>query len=193
MSPVQPLEQFPLIATDSVEEAECALSGSLAPCHIRSDPKRFNVRLNGINLGRISLTYNHYGADSKVLTEFAGDPVFFVAGHGNRSTFRLKDRTVESRSKYPVLISGATRMDIDRPKDSGILVLRASLPDLEHHLATLADDRLQDRLVFDGEVDLSQGAGRSLMRLMWFLAGELDADPSLAENTVFRGGTKRCF
>jgi AraC-like DNA-binding protein len=189
----QPLSQFPLVSTNSVEAAENALSQSLASCHIKSDPKRFDVQLNGLNLGRISLSYNRYGADSKVESEFSGDPVFFVVGTGAPTTFRLPGRTIGADSKHPAIIAHSRRMEIERPRESGILVLRTSLPDLEHQLETLANQWRREPLSFDRDGDLSRGAGGSLMRLMRFLASELEADPSAEKRPVFRRSYEELF
>jgi AraC-like DNA-binding protein len=188
MNPVQPLASFPLVETDRIDEAEAALSQSLASCRIKSEASGFNMQLNGVGLGRVSLTYNRYGSDSTVESEFSGEPVFFVAGYGERTTFRLRDRTVGVDSSRPAMIAGAERMEIDRPENSGILVLRGALPDLERQLEVLTGHRHLGALVFDEEVDLNAGVGGSLLRLMHFLAGELERDASVVKNPMFRRG-----
>ena len=86
----------------------------------------------------------------------------------------------------PVLIANARRLHIERPEDSGVVTLWASLPDLEHHLEVQTDRHHRGRLVFDRDVDLSKGAGGFLKRLMQFYMTELERDASVAANPVFR-------
>ncbi|MGI9241144.1 MAG: helix-turn-helix domain-containing protein [Verrucomicrobiales bacterium] len=181
-----PLAEFPLFDSNCVEEAESMLSQSLAGCHIKSvaDRKQFNVQMDGLKIGRTSLVYNRYGTDSKIESELPGEPVFFVLGSGKPSTFNLGNRTTSTVE--PVLIANARRMEIDRPKDSGVLTLRVSLPDLEHHLETQTHRHHRGRLVFDRDMDLGNGEGGFLNRLVQFLVAELERDASVAGNPVFR-------
>jgi AraC-like DNA-binding protein len=191
MKPVDPLSPFPLLATDCVEEAESILSQSLTRCHIKkvADRRQFSVQMNGLEFGRASLVYNRYGTESQVETELPGEPVFFIVGSGEPSTFRFGGRTAGTHAETPVMVADAHRMEIDRPEDSGMVVLRVWSSDLEHHLEALTDRHHRGRLEFDPEARLDEGAGASLARLIQFLVEEMEQDAPVAKNPVFR----RCY
>jgi len=142
--------------------------------------------MNGLNFGQTFLVYNRYACEVRVEAEMPEDPVFFILGSAEPSTFHLRKRTTAAASTEPLLVMDSPRMTIERPEASRLLVLRVWLKDLEQHWENLTGRHYRGRLRFDQEVDLSKSTGASLKRLILFLVSELDYESSLATSPQFR-------
>ena len=190
-----PLAAFPLFESGSVDEAETILSKSLTSCCIRSGAAKggFHLQMNGVEFGRASLIFNRYGADTEVESELPGDPVFFNIGSGAVSKFRLGSRRIQTDPDCSTLLAESNRMVVERPENSGMVVLRVWAADLESQLETLLDRNHRGRLVFDREADFNRGAGASLQRLIGFLLSELEQHPEMANNPIFRRSWEEMF
>jgi hypothetical protein len=84
MDQIKPLAKFPIIATNHVGQAEVAISRSLTDISIMRtvDRDRFQLQMNGVNIGRTSLVFNRFGTETKIIAGFLEDSVLFVFGGG---------------------------------------------------------------------------------------------------------------
>ena len=82
MTKVRPLERFPLVRTNSIDEAEVAISRSLANVTLLkvTDRDRFQLHMNGVKIGSTSLIFNRYETDTYMKAGLPGDSVLFLIG-----------------------------------------------------------------------------------------------------------------
>ena len=186
-----PLSRFPLVSTDSVEEAESILGKSLAPSRIMrvADQERFHFAMNGVAFGSASLIFNDYSSDTNVEVDIPGDSVSLLIGSGAVSEFQIDGSRVQLTANTGILVTNTDRMRIERPEHSGVLVLRASMSDLLAQFELLTDRHHRGSLRFDRNVPLAGGYGAVLKRQILFLSSELDRDDCAIKNPALR----RCY
>lgn len=179
-----PLARFPIIATNSIEKAEVSLSRLLTSGKIlrNNNRKRFQLRMNGVNFGKSSLVYTRFGTDTK-LDSFDEDHVHFIVGNKNiPSTFNLYDRSVVASSHNAVMLVSPKQFQIERSEGSEVLALRTSLSDLSHHFEELTSRHHRGPLIFDDTIDLANGPGAMLNRMMNYLVHELEYNDQVLKN-----------
>jgi len=178
-----PLARFPIITTNSVEEAEIDISRSLTTVRIKrvTDRNRFQVRMSGVNIGSTSLVYTRFGADTK-LDSVDEDHVHFIIGSSMPSTFHLCDRSFATSPQNAVMLVSPNQFQIARSESSEVLALRTSLSDLSHHFEKLTARHQRSPLIFDDTIDLTYGPGAMLNRMMNYLVYELEYNPQLLKN-----------
>ena len=183
MERVIPLARFPIITTNSAEEAEVGLTRSLTDASIMqvTDRNRFQLRMNGVNIGRTSLVFNRFGTDTK-LKALNEDHVHFIIGSSIPSTFNLYDGSAVASPQNAAMIMAPNQFQIKRPENSEVLVLRTSLSDLLHHFEELTARHHQGSLIFDYTIDLTNGPGAMLNRMMNYLVYELEHNDQVLKN-----------
>ncbi|MBW2327550.1 MAG: hypothetical protein JRF45_13990, partial [Deltaproteobacteria bacterium] len=92
MERVTLLAKFPIVVTNSVEEAEVGLTRSLTDASIMrvTDRNRFQLRMNAVNIGRTSMVFNRFGTDTKIKA-LDEDHIHFIIGSSIPSTINLYD------------------------------------------------------------------------------------------------------
>jgi len=188
MGRVKPLARFPIVATNRVEEAEVEITRSLTDVSIMrvADRNRFELQMNGVNIGHTSLVYNRYGTDTKLKARFPEDPVFFIIGGSAPTTFISDDGLVGASPQKAAMITSAEQMQIERSESSEILALRTSLSDLLHHFEKLTARHHRGSLIFDHSIDLTNGPGAMLKRMMNYLVYELEHNNLVLKNPGLR-------
>jgi AraC-like DNA-binding protein len=179
MGRITPLTKFPLVTTNNLEEAEVNLSQALTNLQIVrvANPHQFNLYMNKVNIGRTSLVFNRFGAETKIKAGLLGDPVLFVIGNSVPFKLTLDGVPIVVSPRKAAIITPARQMQIERPKSSEAFVLRTSLQDLLHHFEALTASHHQDAFIFDHSIDLTSGSGAMLKRMMNYVAYELEHSP----------------
>jgi AraC-like DNA-binding protein len=172
---VKPLARFPIVATNSVEEAEVEITQSLTDVSIMRvvDLDSFELQMNGVSIGRTSLVFNRFGIETKLKARFTEDTVLFVIGGSAPTTFILDDVLVVASHQKAAMITPARRMQIERSESSEVLVVRTSLSELLHHFEELTARHHRGPLTFDHSIDLTNGPGAMLKRMINNLVYEL--------------------
>jgi AraC-like DNA-binding protein len=80
------------------------------------------------------------------------------------------------------LITPSKNMLIKRSEGSEILVLRTSLPDILHTFEAITARHHRGTLIFDHNVDLTQGPGAMLKRMVKYVVNELDQNDQIMKN-----------
>ncbi|MEP4078588.1 helix-turn-helix domain-containing protein [Haloferula sp.] len=174
----EPFAGFPLVETKRVDEAEHLLGRALTTCRIhQQDPtEKFSFRMNGCRFGKTTLSFNRYDTHTVVKSQLPGEPLFFNVGCHQPSTFRTAKSSAQLLPGKTVLQPNAPKMEIDRAAGSGMLILRAWMPDLEGHLETLSGRHHRGRLSFGDSAEMDSPEAESLKRLIYFIAGETAAN-----------------
>ena len=116
-------------------------------------------------IDRVAVVVNLYGSAPSIFT---------VSG----------DKVAASTRTAPV-IQPEKRIGIFRPAGTPLLVLSASLKELERLLGEIAGIH-PARLDFEPGLNLESPEGRRLQRLISFSLGELSANPRALDNTILR-------
>ena len=135
MEQIKPLAKFPLIATNSVAEAEFAISRSLTDVSISRavDRNRFQLQMNGVNIGRTSLVFNRFGTDTKVNAGLPGDSVHFIIGGSAPTSINLDKGSVVVSPQKAAMVMPARLKQIERSESSEAFILQTSQSELLHH------------------------------------------------------------
>ena len=175
MGQTKPLARFPIVATNRIEDAEVAITRSLTDVSILrvADRGHFELQMNAVNIGRTSLVFNRFGTGCKVKAEL-DDMFAFVIGGDRPSTFDLDGGSFVVSPRKAALITPAGQMQIQRSEGSEILVLRTSSSDLLHQFEKLTAQHHQGSLIFDHSIDLTNGPGAMLKRMINYLVSELE-------------------
>jgi len=176
MRRTNPLAKFPIVATNRIEEAEVAITRSLTDVSILrvADRDRFELQMNAVNIGRTSLVFNRFGTDTKIKARLLGDPVLFVIGGSAPAKFSLDKESVVVSPRKAVLITPTRQMQIQRAESSEILVLRTTQSHLMHHFEALTARHHRGPFIFDHSIDLTNGPGAMVKRLLNYLVYELE-------------------
>ncbi len=183
MERVDTLARFAIVATNRIEEAEVVLSRLLTDARIMRVPdrKRFHLRMHGVNIGSTSLVFNRFGTDTK-LNSVNEDHVHFITGSSMPSTFNWGGRSVVASLQNATMLVSPKKFQIERPEGSEVLVLRTSLSDVLHHFEELTDLHHRGPLIFDDSIDLTNGPGAMLNRMMNYLVYEIEHDAQVLKN-----------
>ena len=188
MKRIKPLSKFPIVNTNRAEEAEFKLSQTLTDLQIKriDDRRSFKLEMNAFNLGSSSLVYNQFRTDTKIKIGLNIDYTFFIIGRGVPCRIYVDNEpVVVSPQKAAVLASGR-KVQIERPKNSEAIVLRASMSDIWHHFEELTARHHRGSLIFDRSVALINGPGAMLKRLINCLVDELEHNDLVVKNPVLR-------
>ena len=171
MRRTKPLARFPIVATNRIEEAEVAITRSLTDVSVKrvADRNRFELQMNAVNFRRTSLVFNRFETETKIKAGLSGDPVLFVIGGGAPTKFSLDKGSVVVSPRKAAMITPAKQMQIERSEGSEILVLRTSFSDLLHQFEKLTARHHQGSLIFDHNIDLTNGPGAMLKRMINYL------------------------
>jgi len=187
MGQIDPLAGFPIAATKSVEDAEAFITRSLTSARMMriDDRHRFHLRMNSVNLGHTSLVFNRFGTGCEV-TALRDDMLAFVVGGQAPSTFDFDGGSFVSSPRKAAVITPAGKMKIRRTAGSEILVLRTNYSDLLRHFEELTGRHHTGPLVFDHSVDLTNGPGAILKRMIDYLVAELEHNDLVTDNFGLR-------
>jgi len=188
MKRIKPLSRFSIVNTHRVDEAEFKLSQTLTDLQIkRIDGRRsFQLEMNAFNLGSSSLVYNQFGANTKIEIGLDIDYTLFVIGRGVPCTIYVDSQPVSVSPQKAAILTRGRKVQIDRPKNSEAIVLRASTSDIWHHFIKLTARHHRGSLIFDRSVDLIKGPGATLKRLVDYMVDELEHNDLVVKNPVLR-------
>lgn len=185
---MEPFAKYPLLRTNSAEEAEAKLSQSLASAHIMRINNRQNFRMlmNGVSVGRTSIVFNRYETGTKIRSELSEDSIYLIIGSGPASTFKINSDPYTTIPGKGIIISDTRQITIDRPSNSELLVLRVARADIGRHFEKLIDRYNRESLTFDRSVNLGGGPGAMLKRLINHLTFELHNDDLILKDSKLR-------
>jgi AraC-like DNA-binding protein len=183
MGRTKPLARFPIVATNRIEDAEAAITRSLTDVNILqvADRGRFELQMNAVNIGRTSLVFNRFGTGCKIKAGL-DDMFAFVIGGERPSTFDLDSGSFVVSPRKAALITPAGQMQIQRDESSEILVFRTSFSDLLHHFEELTARHHRGSLIFDHSIDLTNGPGAMVKRLLNYMVHELEHNDRVLKN-----------
>ena len=186
MTWASPLQHFQKISTNRVEEAEAEISRMLSDIKILrvADRKRFQLTMNEVNIGNTSLVFNQFGVETKLDSTLHGDPIIFVFGGRAPTKFDLDNGSVVVSAKRAALVSQGNKGRVERSEGSGILALRTTLPKLIHHFEILTGRYHRGSLIFDCDIDLTDGPGAMMHRMIEYLVYELYHNKQILKNPV---------
>ena len=173
------LSRYPVLSTQSVDEAEARLGSTLADCRIMSAaaPRAFQLQMNAARVGRTSVVFNRYATECVVETPL--DPSFLYCNVGSEAptTQTMQEKRYLASSTQWALVHPGEPLTIHRPAGSELLVLRVSLEAIQRQLEAITDRHHQGTIVFEGQASTREGPGSALRRAATYVIQELDAKP----------------
>lgn len=184
MKTLEPLARFPVVATNRIDEAEVAIARSLSDVSIEwiADRCRFGLQMNAVNIGCTSIVFNRFGTGAKIRAGPRRDTVIFATGGSVPISLGLDKEPIVVSPRKAAMVMPAKQMQITRPENSEILALRTSDSDLLHHFEELTDRHHQGSIVFDQSIDLTNGPGAMLKRMIKYLVYELEHNDQIVKN-----------
>ena len=178
MGKIAPLTRFPLFTSSNIEEAEVAICKSLSDVTILhvDHPSRFQIQMNGVDMGRASLAYNSFGSRTRLRAGLPENYIYFILSGDRPTSFQLgKDHVTISSQKAAVIMPERLTY-IERSDNSEIFALRLPRSDLLQHFENLTGRHHSGSLSFDSSVDLTSGNGAMVNRMLNYLIYELNSD-----------------
>ena len=183
-----PLLRFPVIATHSLEEARDAVARIYLPHDLTARDDRLDMTLNAVSDHHFTLGYLTYHASTQLVmpaTENCYHINLTTAGSTDADrTDGARERThAEERG---LVLSPVQRNTVRWTPEAEQLILKIPRSSLETHLGELLGHAVTEVVDFAFGLDLTTGAGRSLLHAVRFLAEELDRPDGLAEMPLAR-------
>jgi AraC-like DNA-binding protein len=188
MDKIKPLAKFPITATRRVEEAEYFLSQSLTDVQIdRVDDRRnFRLELNSVNFGRTNLIYSSVGAHTKLKPYPDIDHVILITSMAKPITFEIDNEPHLVTLHEAVIVGPCKQIRVERPAQSEILYLRASLIDLWNQFEKLTARHHRGSLRFNRTANVCKASGAMLKGLMDYLVILLASGDSVMKVPAIR-------
>jgi hypothetical protein len=185
-----PLSRYPIITTTRVDEAAETISRYQMPLRITkvSEPRRFQLDMNGHRLGRVFLGFNKFAVDTEVDPGIVEDAVIVVLaqGQGRASCIEIDDERVRVLPGTAAVVSPTRRTRIWRPSHSGVFVLRVTSSDLAARYEQITGKSARGPIAFAKSADLTAGPGRLLREHTHALITELQRSGPGPERKLFR-------
>ncbi len=179
----RPLARFPVIATRSLEEARDAVTRVYLPHDLTAADDRVDMTLNAVSNHHFTLGFLTYHASTELVmppTEHCYHVNLTTAGQTDADrTDGARERTVAG--ERGLVLSPVQRNTGGGTPEAEQLILKIPRSSLETHLGDLLGEPVTKVVDFAYGLDLSTGAGRSLLKAVRFLADELDRPDGLAE------------
>ncbi len=181
MGTIAPLRRFPLFTSSNIEEAEVAICKSISDVRIQHvhSPARFNMQMNGIEIGRTSVVYNLFGSRTKLKAGLPENFIYFILSGEKPTSFQLGKNRVTISSEKAAVIMPERLTYIERSDQSEVLAVRLPRSDLMQHLEELTGRHHSGSLSFESTVDLNSAAGAMVSRMLDYILHELDTDDLL--------------
>lgn len=182
------LARFPVVATNSLDEAREAVTSVYLPHTLNSDDPGLAMRLNAARQKRFTLGFLAYGARAELHM-----PATETSYHVNLTTrgATSAEREDGQRAVTVADASGIVLMPdqfnvVRWSEDAEQLILKIPCSRLEAHLADLTGHPVRGPVEFDFGVDLTTARGKSLLSSVRFLARELDRPGGIADAPLAR-------
>jgi AraC-like DNA-binding protein len=184
----RPLSRFPIVGTQSLEEARDAVERIYLPHDLTGDSDRLDMTLNAVTDHRFTLGFLTYHANTKLVmpaTEETYHVNLTVAGStdADRSDGEREQTSSHARG---IVLNPHQRNTVRWTPDAEQLILKIPRVSLENHLADLIGQPVAEVIDFDFGLDLTSSVGTSLVNSVKFLASELDRPGGLAEQPLAR-------
>jgi AraC-like DNA-binding protein len=196
MQRLKPLSKFQVVKTCHAEEAEYKLSQTLTELQIKriKDRDFFELEMNSFNFGFSSLIYNQFGTHTDIELGMDMDQTLFVFGRGGvPCIFNVDGQSLKITPQKGIILTNGGKVHIQRPKNSEVIVLRASNSDIWHHFTELTQRYHRGALVFDRSIDLVKGPGATLKNLIYGLVDELGNNDLVIKDPVLQKGYDHQF
>ena len=188
MTNALPLARFPIIGTDSLEEARDAVARVYLPHELTAAHDHVDMHLNAVSDRYLTLGFLTYQAETTLTMPPTED-----CYHVNLTTagYTQADRSDGARVRTEARLSGAVlnptqRNTVHWSADAEQLILKIPRSSLESHLGDLTGTSVAEVVDFDFGLDLTDAPGQSLLNAVEFLARELDRPGGLAEMPLAR-------
>lgn len=192
MDATTPFASSPIIETSCADTAEWTLSQNLYKLRLSrvENPRDFHFLMTGVRAGEVFLGFNRYGSDTEI-EQFNSDGYVTVGlpyEGPNPAIFKLDGEVVACTRETGPIVSEGRQVCINRPKGSGILVVRASNAPLRRRFLEASGSEMSGLPRFDRYVDWRSEQGTGFLNMVRFLVSELSRDPRILKSPLLKAG-----
>ena len=186
MKKIQPLSKYPIVKTECIEKAETEITNSIADASIQNidERNRFEMSMNSVKIGCTSLMFNRFKTGATINARLKGNFIHFSMGFKNQVKYHFGKESVIVNPQNATIIQRDKEMEISRSDDSETIMLRVSVPKLMAHFEKLTDQYHRDSIIFNHNVDLTNGSGAELKRVINFIVNELNYTELESKNYI---------
>jgi len=173
---IESLSNFPIISTDQIEVAECAISHTLSNVQILKVDKKepFDLLMNGYKFENSSLVFNRFNSETVIKTGRPLSSVLLIFGNEKPSTFKFDNTSVTVSQNRAACVMPGENMAIERTAGSEIIVFKVELLKLMDHLEALTLRHQRGQLYFNRNIDLTAPEGAMLNRAVRYVCSEIN-------------------
>ncbi len=192
MDAARPFAFSPIIETSCVDTAEWTLSQYLYKLRLGrvENPRDFHLLMTGVMAGEVFLGFNRYGSDTEIASSSSAAAVTVALPYEglNPAIFTLDGEVVACTRETGPIVSEGRQLSINRPKGSGILVVRASNAPLRRRFLEASGSEMRGLPRFDRYVDWKSEQGAGFLNMVRFLVSELSRDPRILKSPLLKAG-----
>jgi AraC-like DNA-binding protein len=183
-----PLAKFPILNTNSIEQAESEIAQALSKIEIlkTQDNERFRVEMNNVNFGNTSLVFNKFHTSTTTNAGSLGDSFFFIYSNHAPIGFDYPKKKIVITSDKAIALTPGNLKHIERHEGSEAIALRTTMADIVHHLELLTSQHHKESIVFNDTINLKGGPGATLKRMINYLFQELSESDQLLSNPALK-------
>lgn len=173
----KPLDRFPVIRTNDVDEMRAAVSQFYGELHfsVAHDFEGFRAHGNHCQLNDIGISYASYGsAVDQFYPNFSSGYAIPIAAAGS-GRGKAGGKAVAVNDRQTLIASPGMPAELHCGPDFEEITVLMDASAVERKLACLIGGEVNGSLVFDPVLDFENPVGRLWRRLLHFLIGEAEA------------------
>jgi AraC-like DNA-binding protein len=196
VSSTLPLQRFPFLHTHSLEgfgQLQSSVHGSTMLEQIdRKAP--FEWQANRVEVGELAVTASRYRAGVRAITDHV-DSIYtlLIPQHGEGLSGQGRKSTLLRPGRTAALVSASMPATVELNTNYQGVGVRIAAHVMERTLDILTGVRRTTPLRFDGSVDLQQGAGAELIRLLQFIVDGAEHEQSVLRAPIIESRVSEIF
>ncbi|MFT3922335.1 MAG: helix-turn-helix transcriptional regulator [Myxococcales bacterium] len=196
MSSALALQRFPFLHTRSLELVEQLQSGMHGRTVLeRTDPKlAFEWQANRLVVGELAVTASRYGGGLRAKTDNV-DRIYtlLIPQHGGGQSTQGREATLLRPGRMAAVVSASLPATVEVDSYYQGFGVRIAADVMERTLHALTGVQRVTPLCFEGSVDLQQGAGAELMRLLQFILDGAKHEHSVLRTPIIEARLSEAF
>jgi AraC-like DNA-binding protein len=184
----RPLSRYPVLGTRSLEEARDAVTRVYLEHDLTAPDDSMEMTLNAVSDRNLTLGYLAYNSRARLVmppTEDCYHVNLTLSGHTDASRSDGARASTDG-GRSGIVLSPHQQNTVRWSTDAAQLILKIPTGGVAGHLSELLGRPVRRTVEFDFGLDLSGGAGATLLSSVRFLATELDRPGGLADMPLAR-------
>ncbi len=184
MKLIRPFKKSPLFTSNVIEECEAVISNALTEVTIlkKDTHDQFQIDLATIELDRMSFTYSFFKNNVMLKPGVPDDNFHLVFSCGRPIKIQIGKKLVTVSGRKGAILNTDNLTRIERADHSKVIDVRIPRQVVQHHFEYLTGQYCKSSLDFKNSIDMTNGNGAMLGRMLDYIIQELDSDDLLLTN-----------